>query len=206
MPAPAAAFRLCFGLWFPAQEAKGFTFVPLDLSSLLLLEAGGSLCYYLAYRDTGPHLCRLVFPEPPVPWASSVHILYSAPIFSGLRNFSFPIIGVFNLSLTIHVISFEARQRKYMHVTPSPSLPRTCGFSNREFFIPGIPTTQSLLPEEPVRSPHGGLTGPTFTGSSLQSHPGATSPRLPGITVTGSLISSTLKCLEKSLYFWKPQR
>lgn len=80
------------------------------------------------------------------------------------------------------------------------------GFANRESFVPGNPTMQSLLPAEPLRPPHGELTGPAFTGSCLLSHPGATSLRLPEITVTGSLISSILKCLEKSLYFWKPQR
>ena len=60
--------------------------------------------------------------------------------------------------------------------------------------------------------PHDGLTVPAFAGSSLQNHPETSMLTLESYLhslqgpVTGSLIAGTHKCLEKSLYFWKPQR
>lgn len=132
----------------------------------------------------------LLFQRGPASWASqfTCHLL----LFSGSRGFfSSHHSWCFYLSLAIHILPIQERQRKRMHmVAPCPSLLRMCGVSYMESCIPGNPVAQSLLPGELLTSPHGGLTGPAFTGSSPQSHCGAISPQLPGTTMTGSLIQA----------------
>lgn len=210
---PSAAFCLCFGLWFPwGRRPRALPLSPVTSVAWSHKKAGLSLSYHHGSRDTagwypldfqrGVRLgspCSLGLPLSP-------HSTFPYSVAQGLVSSSQSLC--FYLSLTIHITPFEEKQRKCMHrVALSPSLSRICGFSNRDAkSIPQNAVGQSLLPYEPLRSPHGGLAGCAFTGSSLQSYPGAISPWLPGTTVPGSLISSTHKCLEKSLYFWKPQR
>lgn len=141
-PSALAVGTCCFGLWFP--RTRGFTLVPSDLTAAacshrrpachsavgpaletLGLVSAGWFSLRFQRGGTAVSLC----PGPPTLWASAVHIhllwwwwgCFSS--YCSLRLY---------LSLTMHIIPFEERQRECVHmVTLCPLLPRTCGFSDR---------------------------------------------------------------------------
>lgn len=139
LPLHWLCFGTCrFGLWLP--RTRGFTLVPSDLKAVacshrrpachcchlaletLDLVSAGWFSLHFQRSGTGESLS----PGPPTLWASAVHthLLWSRGLFSSCCSLRL------YLSLTIHIIPFEERQRECTHmVMLCPSLPS--GFSDR---------------------------------------------------------------------------